>query len=244
MTPWVNRSRPWAVYAENAGCGTQYARRNDGIPPMNTMEAEKPNTAALIGKIAAGLVVALGAAGLVAFVLLSDEEEVDDSPAARVSSTNVVDPRKKAAVDEPPEPEPVAVPEPEPYDEPEPEPKARTKSRRGDGGDAGLLRTRVETTPEPEPKAPTGRGAREIKVGFARAAKTAKQCGERHGAVAGQRITVQATINQAGTVISANSTGSNRSTPLGKCVAGAVKSKARFIKWTQPLEHASYVIKL
>ncbi|MCA9707552.1 MAG: hypothetical protein KDK70_16995, partial [Myxococcales bacterium] len=80
------------------------------------------------------------------------------------------------------------------------------------------------------------RTPKDISKGFGRAAKAAKQCGATHGAIPGQSITVEAAIKSSGDVLSANVSGPSRSTPLGKCVAGAVQSKAKFVQSKQPLQ--------
>ena len=122
-------------------------------------------------------------------------------------------------IDDEPEPEP----EPEPAPEPEPEPETKT------------------TKPKPRtPKTPTGpvahRTSKHLGKGFAKAAKAAKACGKKHGAIPGQSITVEAAIKASGGILSANAVGPSRTSPLGKCVAAAVKSKAKFVASKQALQ--------
>ena len=100
----------------------------------------------------------------------------------------------------------------------------------------------------PRPKRNTGpvdvRSGKDLSKGFARANKAAKGCGKPHGAIGGQSIAVQAAIKSNGQVLSANATGLNRNTPLGKCVANAVKNKARFVASKQPLQTETRTFKM
>lgn len=89
------------------------------------------------------------------------------------------------------------------------------------------------------PKAPrivATRSAKDISRGFGKAGKAAKQCGRNNGALPGQNITVEVSIKSNGQVLSASVSGPSRSTPLGKCVAKVVKSKAKFVQSKQPLQ--------
>jgi len=98
---------------------------------------------------------------------------------------------------------------------------------------------KTNTTSKNRPKTPrivTTRAGKDISKGFGRASKAAKQCGKTHGAIPGQSITVEAAIKSSGEILSANVSGPSRNSPLGKCVAKAVKSKARFVQSKQALQ--------
>lgn len=102
--------------------------------------------------------------------------------------------------------------------------------------------TEPVTNPNKRPKTPktprivATRSAKDISRGFGRAGKAAKQCGRNNGALPGQSISVEVAIKSNGQVLSASVSGPSRNTPLGKCVAKAVKSKAKFVQSKQPLQ--------
>lgn len=242
MTPSTNPPRPETRPPTQAPDPTM----GDG-----SYETEERSKVGFIAMVLGGAVAAIGAGGLVAWLVLGgDKEPEQDTPAAKVSQADA-DP--KAEPKEKPKPEPKltpVVPEPEPepvpevVPEPEPEPEVVIKD---DGPDKKPPKPKTRpngNTPKPRPKTATKRSAKDISRGFSRASKSAKACGAKHGALPGQRISVQATINKNGTVISANATGPSRSTPLGKCVASAVRSKARFNASAEPLQNETFSVKM
>ena len=124
-----------------------------------------------------------------------------------------------------------------------------------EGGDDGAVEPPPDAgtnpkpgTHRPPPKRNTGpvdvRSAKDLGKGFAKATKAAQQCGKTHGAIGGQSIAVEAAIKANGQVLSANATGLNRNTPLGKCVANAVKNNARFVASKQPLQTETRTYKM
>jgi len=162
-------------------------------------------------------------------------------------------------------PEPVAEPEPNPgaleipsspppepevviVDEPDPEPKKDSSRARANTRSNGRSKGRTGTTrtsPPPEserkpnlpdvdpPEAPKDQlSDSDVARGFAKATKTAREC---PGGLPSMSIRVSATINKEGRVIAAKPL-NNASLPVAKCVADAVKSRAKFAPTTRALE--------
>ena len=124
-------------------------------------------------------------------------------------------PRAMPLMDKPaPEPAPRAE-EPEP--EPEPKPKARPKPER----------PRIEATPAqrrpPKPRKRKGT----VGSGWAKAAGGIKRCGRDHGAMEGTRMKVTFSVS-GGSATDVSVSMPYGVTPLGRCVAQAVRSGARF----------------
>lgn len=220
-------------------------------PTMGDAGAYEPerSKAGFIAMIIGGAAAAIGAGGLVAWLVLGggDEDKPEDTPTAKVASA---DPEPKQEInppkeepklepvieDEPePEPEPVIKIEDEPEPEPQPEP-VNTKPPKD-------TPPPKNNTTKPPKDTPSKRTSKDIKRGFAKAEKAAKACMTKFGALPGQRIAVDVTINKKGLVLSANATGSNRGTPLGNCLAQAVRNKAKFKPSTEPLETTQYTFK-
>jgi serine/threonine protein kinase/outer membrane biosynthesis protein TonB len=217
--------------------------------PDYTEFGEKRGKAGFIALVVGGAVAAIGGGGLVAYLLLDDPKatETPTTEAALVEREHPEVPEPKLE----PKPEPQLEPaEPkiptddgaaEPEPEPEPEPQPETK----------------QVTPkQPQPKQPVQpktpnttkvsdvRSSADLKKGFAKALKTAKECGQRYGALPGQVVKVEAGINSSGAVVSAAAKGSNRGTPLGNCVAGAIKDRAKFGKAASLLQTESFDVKM
>ncbi len=170
-----------------------------------------------------------------------------------------------------PDPDP-KTPDPDPTppdpDPPEPDPKTTTPVADEGGGDGDIQLEDdggdpVEDSgatptsdpppksgnpkPKPKPNPPKikdVRDAKDLSKGFGRAASAAKACGKSHGAIPGQSITVEAAIKSSGQVLSANAAGPSRSSPLGKCVADAVKGQARFVPSNQALQTEKFTYKM
>jgi serine/threonine protein kinase len=215
--------------------------------PDYTEFGERRGKAGFIALVVGGAVAAIGGGGLVAFLLL-DDPKASEQPSTEAALVE----REHPEVPEPrlePKPEPKLEPtEPKiPSDdgaepEPEPEPEPETK--------VAQPKTPQPKTPQPkQPNTPTPklsdvRSSKDVKRGFAKALKAAKECGQRLGALPGQVVTVDVGIGSAGNVLSAFGKGPSRNSPLGKCVAGAIKDRARFIKATSPLQTVTYDVKM
>ncbi len=157
-------------------------------------------------------------------LVLDDEDPVEDTPETDTPETDT------------PETDTPETDTPE-VDTPKTQPEPKT------------TRPRTPRTPRnpKTPKTPTKvdvRSSKDLSKGFAKAAKAAKQCGKTNGAIGGQSLTVQVTINGSGKVIGANVSGPSRTMPLGKCVAAAVKSKARFVPSNQALQTETRTYKM
>lgn len=180
--------------------------------------------------IVVGIVATLTLVGILVglttwWMLASDDEQVEDS----VHPAVVIDqPRAMPLMDKPaPEPEPEAE-EPEP--EPEPKPKARPKAER----------PRIEATPAHRrpPKPRKGQGT--VGSGWAKAGGAIKRCGREHGAMEGTRMKVTFSVS-GGSPTDVSVSMPYGVTPLGRCVAQAVKSGARFGSDVPPGPHTRMV---
>jgi hypothetical protein len=101
-----------------------------------------------------------------------------------------------------------------------------------------------EQEQEPDGDAPAADGPlsrAEVTKGFMRAYSEVRAC---PGAVPGMKIKVIATINGNGLVLSATPAGPNAELPVFRCVAAAVKARARFAKSTRGLDSKSYTYNL
>jgi hypothetical protein len=152
----------------------------------------------------------------------------------------------------PPDPVPDPVPEPEPVPENDDDGEIQleddgTEPVDPDGGTEPKpdpKTPKTPKTPKSPPKIKDVRDAKDLGKGFAKAGSAAKSCGKTNGALPGQKITVEAAIKSNGQVLSANATGPSRNTPLGKCVAGAVKSNARFVPSNPALQTVTHDYKM
>jgi serine/threonine protein kinase len=223
---------------------------------------EPPSRKGLLLLAIGGAVAAIGLGGLVAWLLL--DEPTPDSGGSETPTVVATkkDPETKVPPTEldtkvPPTETDTKVPPTELDTKVPPEPV-------GDDGDlqleddGGAEPTDTAGPPEPEtetkttkttkkpspPKIKDVRDGKDLSKGFGKAAAAAKACGKTNGALPGQKILVEATINSSGSVVSANASGPSRNTPLGKCVAGAVKSSARFVQSKQPLQIEKHEYKM
>jgi hypothetical protein len=243
-------------------------------PPMGSdpmyggegYEAESSSRKGLLVLALGGAVAAIGLGGLVAWLLLDEpveEPSGSQTPAAVASKdpdTKVTppDPDTKVTPDPdtkvtPPDPVPDPVPEPEPVPENDDDGEIQLEDDGGtepvdpDGGTEPKpdpKTPKTPKTPKSPPKIKDVRDAKDLGKGFAKAGSAAKSCGKTNGALPGQKITVEAAIKSNGQVLSANATGPSRNTPLGKCVAGAVKSNARFVPSNQALQTVTHDYKM
>jgi predicted Zn finger-like uncharacterized protein len=100
-------------------------------------------------------------------------------------------------------------------------------------------------TPAPtDPSLPETLGAAEIKAGVGPVKDAAKACGSKHGAAAGESVKIKLSIAGAtGAVTSASAEPPHAGTPLGNCVAAALK-KATFKKFRKASLGAVYPVKM
>lgn len=154
------------------------------------------------------------------------------------------------AVVEEPEPEP--EPEPEIGPDPLPEPKKT-------GGNGAASQDEVDCLLNPDlpkcgqgggggkqdgpvlvPKVPEKLDSAALKSGFNTVKSKAKACGSKHGAEAGTKVKVHASIEGAtGKVSTVAATGEHAGTELGKCVEAAVKD-ATFTEFKSPAQGVDY----
>jgi predicted Zn finger-like uncharacterized protein len=93
-----------------------------------------------------------------------------------------------------------------------------------------------------DPAAPEKLAASDIKAGMAGVKDAAKACGPKHGAKPGEKVTVKLSFSGAtGTVTKATPQPPHDGTPLGSCVAGALKN-AKVIKFKTASQGASYSV--
>lgn len=91
-----------------------------------------------------------------------------------------------------------------------------------------------------DPGAPEKLSATDIKAGMAGVKDAAKACGPKHGAKPGEKVTVKLSFSGAtGTVTKATPLDPHTGTPLGNCVAAALKN-AKVIKFKTASQGASY----
>jgi predicted Zn finger-like uncharacterized protein len=91
-----------------------------------------------------------------------------------------------------------------------------------------------------DPSAPEKLSATDIKNGMAAVKDSAKACGPKHGGKPGEKVTVKLSFSGAtGTVTKATPQPPHDGTPLGNCVAAALKN-AKVIKFKAASQGASY----
>jgi predicted Zn finger-like uncharacterized protein len=100
------------------------------------------------------------------------------------------------------------------------------------------------TTPKADPSLPASLTQPEVRNGINPHKAAAKTCGSKHGAKAGEKVTVKLSISgSSGTVSSASAMGKHAGTPLGNCVAAALK-KATFKKFQKTSIGVQYPVTL
>ncbi len=105
------------------------------------------------------------------------------------------------------------------------------------GGD-----TKPKNTEVLQPKIPDKLSSSQLREGFNSIKSAAKKCGQQHGAEAGTQVKVHVSIEGAsGKVTDVKATGEYAGTPLGDCVADAVKN-AQFEVFKNPSQGADYPI--
>ncbi|MEM6996198.1 MAG: hypothetical protein AAF721_37170, partial [Myxococcota bacterium] len=132
------------------------------------------------------------------------------------------------------------------------------KAGGGGGGDPGIdcildpskcgSGKKKASKPKPsggtDPNLPEKLTSADIKKGVAPHKGAAKSCGGKHGGSAGEKVTVKLSISGGtGKVTSAAATGKHAGTPLGNCVAQALK-KAKFSKFKKASLGVQYPIRL
>jgi tRNA A-37 threonylcarbamoyl transferase component Bud32 len=222
------------------------------------VDAEPRSKGKFIALLAGGAVLAVLLGGGLAWMMVGDTPDSSDKAElptpTKVAQAETKDEAKSPLVPEKPEPvqdEPLipetpdasddgATPEPPPEDPPvqQAEPQTETKAESQSSSS-----TRPRTNPPP-----TGGGIkdaltpRDIDRGLARIDKAVKTCGKNNGALPGTNVQVDYTINGEGQVLRATAKAPHTSSPLGKCVAGAV-SRAKFPKSKQMLNPQSKAFK-
>ena len=136
-------------------------------------------------------------------------------------------------------------------------PKDSGKSSGGGGGDPGIdcildpskcgSSKKKKSSPKPaavDPSLPKTLTQADIKKGVAPHKSAGKACGSKHGGSPGEKVLVKLSISGAtGSVTKAAATGKHANTPLGNCVAQALK-KAKFIKFQKSSLGVQYPIRL
>lgn len=113
------------------------------------------------------------------------------------------------------------------------------------GGGSSKPSSSPKPTPAPtDPSLPETLGTAEIKAGVSPVKDAAKACGGKHGAQPGESVKVKLSIAGAtGAVTSAAAEPPHNGTPLGNCVAAALK-KATFKKFRKATLGAVYPVKM
>jgi tRNA A-37 threonylcarbamoyl transferase component Bud32 len=243
-----------------------------GSDPMYDGYEEPSSRKGLLVLALGGAVAAIGLGGLVAWLLLDEptpETPTDTTPVVVVKKdpeTKTPPPPETDIKVPPPETDTKVPPEPETDTKVPPEPAGDDGEVAidDDGGtepsdtagqppdpvpDSDPDKPETKTTrPTPKknnpPKVKDVRDAKDLSKGWGKAATAAKACGKTNGALPGQKIVVEATINSSGSVVSASVSGPSRTSPLGKCVASAVKGNARFVQSKQPLQIEKHEYKM
>lgn len=95
-----------------------------------------------------------------------------------------------------------------------------------------------------DPNLPDKLSSSDIKAGIAPVKNAAKACGSKHGAKPGESVRVRISISgSSGTVSSATAQGEHKGTPLGNCVAAALK-QAKFKKFKSSSMGAIYPMRM
>jgi serine/threonine protein kinase len=254
------------------GSGASPETRPPGSDPNYAGDAdyyaEPPSRKGLLLLVLGGAVAAIGLGGLVAWLMLDEPVQAPTpAPATQVATKTPPDPDPKTPDPKtPPDPDPKTPPDPDPAEDdgelkieddggtptdtstppdPDPDPDPDPVIDPDPVVDPPEPKTpRTPKTPKTPPKTKDVRDAKDLSKGFGKAAKAAKACGKTHGAIPGQSIAVEAAIKSGGQILSANATGLNRSSPLGKCVAEAVKNNARFVPSNQALQTEKFTYKM
>lgn len=113
------------------------------------------------------------------------------------------------------------------------------------GGGSSKPSSSPKPTPAPtDPSLPETLGTADIKAGVSPVKDAAKACGAKHGAQPGESVKVKLSIAGAtGAVTSAAAEPPHNGTPLGNCVAAALK-KATFKKFRKATLGAVYPVKM
>ncbi|HET6584789.1 MAG TPA: GYF domain-containing protein [Nannocystaceae bacterium] len=113
------------------------------------------------------------------------------------------------------------------------------------GGGSSKSPSTPKPTPAPsDPNLPESLNTTDIKAGVAPVKDAAKSCGAKHGASPGEKVKVKLSIAGAtGAVTSASAEPPHQGTPLGNCVAAALK-KAKFKKFKKPSLGAVYPVSM
>jgi predicted Zn finger-like uncharacterized protein len=116
---------------------------------------------------------------------------------------------------------------------------------KGGGGSSKPSGGTPKPTPAPtDPSLPETLGTADIKAGVSPVKDAAKACGSKHGAQPGESVKVKLSIAGAtGAVTSAAAEPPHNGTPLGNCVAAALK-KATFKKFRKATLGAVYPVKM
>jgi hypothetical protein len=149
-----------------------------------------------------------------------------------------------------PEKDPIVEPEPKPEPEPEPEPKPKPSGSHDDEVDCLLnpdlakCKTSGGSKSKDQevlaPKLPESLSSTQLRDGFNKVKSKAKACGAKHGAEAGTKVKVHASIEGAtGKVTSVKALGEHAGTELGKCVEGVVEG-AVFEQFKKPAMGVDY----
>jgi hypothetical protein len=113
---------------------------------------------------------------------------------------------------------------------------------KGGGGSKPSGGTKPPPTGSTDPGVEQTLSQADIKAGIAPVKDAAKACGPKHGAKPGEKVQVRLSISgSSGTVTSATAQGAHQGTPLGNCVAAALK-KATFKKFAKASIGAVYPI--
>lgn len=153
-------------------------------------------------------------------------------------------PSKPSSSPTPPS-KPTSTPSPKPNDSLDVDCILDPKLAKCKGGGSSKPSSTPKPTPAPtDPNLPETLGATEIKAGVAPVKDQAKSCGSKHGAAAGESVKVKLSIAGAtGAVTSAAAEPPHAGTPLGNCVAAALK-KATFKKFRKASLGAVYPVKM
>jgi len=136
------------------------------------------------------------------------------------------------------------------------EPSTSTTKKKKSGGDPGIdcildpskcgggSSTTTKKKKAVDSNLPEKLSATDIKNGVSPYKAAAKSCGGKHGGKSGEKVTIKLSISgSTGKVTAASATGTHAGTPLGNCVAAALK-KAKFQKFQKSSLGVQYPIRL
>lgn len=225
--PIEHRTLPPVNWSGGNPATFEHARRGDGAEThefaLNVPRREVSRNWLVI-TVSIVVLALIWGGGAAWFIFMGDEgetaPEVHPVVTADEPRPTVVVEKIKPAAPKPETPPVVAPRQPEPPAEDPPPPRTTPGPRSQPRRDAAPT--------------PTTLGQRELDKGFARAKGAIAACGRTHGAIEGTGFDVTFEV-RGGRAVGVSVQRPHHVTPLGRCVADAVSSSARFAESRQPV---------